>query len=179
MNGCGIETFYTGLNLSLYLLDQAADKVVPGRNIRRLFLLQFLKRVEKLPRSKTLTDYLAHRTGSILFKGEACCTSQCGVDLSQLLTEGEKVLSRELFLWVLEGLDKRNHFETGLLNVWEIDCGSRSSEIRHSSRNRPNQLGMSLRHWILLQLIERDMNILEPFMCLLDEQFDQLFLKIV
>jgi hypothetical protein len=38
---------------------------------------------------------------------------------------------------------------------------------------------MPLRHWSLLQLIERDMNVLEPFMRLLNEQFNQFFLETV
>jgi hypothetical protein len=38
---------------------------------------------------------------------------------------------------------------------------------------------MLLRRWALLKLIKGYMNVLEPFMSLLNKEIDQLFLKIV
>jgi hypothetical protein len=38
---------------------------------------------------------------------------------------------------------------------------------------------MPLRRWALLQLIKGDVNVLKPFMCFLNKEIDQLFLKIV
>jgi hypothetical protein len=101
------------------------------------------------------------------------------MNLSQLFAESEKVLNGECLLRVPESFDKGNGREADLLHVLQIDRSGRPPKIRHTAQNDLNQPGMLLRRWALLKLIKGHMNVLQPFMSLLNKEIDQLSLKIV
>ncbi len=61
----------------------------------------------------------------------------------------------------------------------KIDRGSGSAEIGHAGGQRIDLDGVTLRRGPLLYLVEGDVNVLQPFMRLLNEQFDEFILKFI
>src|SRR4029079_18410886 len=104
---------------------------------------------------------------------------QCRVDLSELFTQGKEILHGQRLCRVLDRLDEGKRGETSLIHLGEIDGGGGSPEIGDSSREGPDQRVMAFWRRPLLQFVQRHMNVLQPFVVLLDKEIDELFLKFI
>ena len=101
------------------------------------------------------------------------------MDLPQLFAEGEEILNGKRLGRILNGLDKGQRRKTRLFNVRKIDGGGRPAEIRDPGRERADQCGMSFRRWSLLEFVQRDMDVLQPFVRFLDKEIDEFFLEFI
>ncbi len=101
------------------------------------------------------------------------------MNLPQLFAEGNEVLYGECLLWIFDGLDEGQRGKTRTLDVGKIDRGGGPAEVGDTSGQRRDKCRMALRGRPLLQLVERHMNVLQPFVGFLNKEVDQLLLKFI
>src|SRR5262245_62229124 len=99
--------------------------------------------------------------------------------LSELFTEREKILHGKGLGRILDRVDEGQGREAGFFDVRKIDGGGRTAKIGDARGEGSNQCSMSLRRRSLLQLVESHMNVLQPFVRLLNKEIDELFLKFI
>src|SRR6185437_950492 len=113
----------------------------------------------------------------VLIKCHTCRSSQSSMNVPQLLAECDEVIGGNFRRRVLNGFNKWESRKTSPFDIAQVERGCGSAEVRNADLERLGQDTMAFKRGSLLKFIESDVNLLEPFLYFLNEQFNQLFLE--
>jgi hypothetical protein len=101
------------------------------------------------------------------------------MNVAQLLAEDEEVVGRDGGGGILDGFDEGQGRKARPFDLVEPDRRGGACQIGNAGLDRLGQLQMAVGRRALLQLIQRNVDLLEPLVRLLHEEFDEFFLEII